>query len=156
MGGLGNSQTLLEGANLAGGSPCSTLTIYGISQADEAIYQCIAENTAGSTQASARLTVLWADGLPGPPQKVKATTVSATTIQVLWSEPLQNTKEIIGYVLHIRKAAGRKEGGSWVKVFWNPHPSIFYIRVHCMMQANRGRAESLMYGSSMNQAQGMC
>ncbi|XP_053127653.1 immunoglobulin superfamily DCC subclass member 3 isoform X2 [Hemicordylus capensis] len=83
----------------------STLTIYGISQADEAIYQCIAENSAGSTQASARLTVLWADGLPGPPQKVKAVTVTATTIQVLWSEPLQNTQEIIGYVLHIRRAA---------------------------------------------------
>nr|XP_042712513.1 immunoglobulin superfamily DCC subclass member 3 isoform X3 [Chrysemys picta bellii] len=83
----------------------STLTIYGISQEDEAIYQCIAENSAGSTQASARLTVLWADGLPGPPQNVKAETVSATTVQVSWSEPLQNTKEIIGYVLHIRKAA---------------------------------------------------
>nr|XP_056722099.1 immunoglobulin superfamily DCC subclass member 3 [Euleptes europaea] len=82
----------------------STLTIYGISQGDEAIYQCIAENSAGSTQASARLTVLWADGLPSPPQKVKATIVSATTIQVSWSEPLQNTKEIIGYVLHIRRA----------------------------------------------------
>lgn len=86
--------------------PCSTLSIYGINQADEAIYQCIAENSAGSTQASARLTVLWADGLPGPPQSVKAETVSATTIQVSWEEPLQNTKEIIGYVLHIRKAAG--------------------------------------------------
>ncbi|XP_067412192.1 immunoglobulin superfamily DCC subclass member 3 [Emydura macquarii macquarii] len=83
----------------------SSLTIYGISQEDEAIYQCIAENSAGSSQASARLTVLWADGLPGPPQKVKAETVSATTIQVSWREPLQNTKEIIGYVLHIRKAA---------------------------------------------------
>ncbi|XP_061451620.1 immunoglobulin superfamily DCC subclass member 3 [Rhineura floridana] len=83
----------------------STLTIYSIGQADEAIYQCIAENSAGSTQASARLTVLWADGLPGPPQKVRAATVSATTIQVLWSEPLQNTKEIIGYVLHIRRVA---------------------------------------------------
>ncbi|XP_044301004.1 LOW QUALITY PROTEIN: immunoglobulin superfamily DCC subclass member 3 [Varanus komodoensis] len=83
----------------------STLTIHSISKDDEAIYQCLAENSAGSTQASARLTVLWADGLPGPPQKVKAETVSATTIQVLWSEPLQNTKEIIGYVLHIRRAA---------------------------------------------------
>ncbi|POI25137.1 hypothetical protein CIB84_011114, partial [Bambusicola thoracicus] len=69
------------------------------------IYQCIAENSAGSTQASARLTVLWAEGLPGPPQSVRAETVSATTIQVSWEEPLQNTKEIIGYVLHIRKAA---------------------------------------------------
>ncbi|EOA97069.1 Putative neuronal cell adhesion molecule, partial [Anas platyrhynchos] len=86
-------------------SPRSTLSIYGINQADEAIYQCIAENSAGSTQASARLTVLWADGLPGPPQAVRAETVSATTIQVSWKEPLQNTKEIIGYVLHIRKAA---------------------------------------------------
>ncbi|OXB77651.1 UNVERIFIED_CONTAM: hypothetical protein H355_002960, partial [Colinus virginianus] len=62
-------------------------------------------NSAGSTQASARLTVLWAEGLPGPPQSVRAETVSATTIQVSWEEPLQNTKEIIGYVLHIRKAA---------------------------------------------------
>ncbi|KFQ27353.1 Immunoglobulin superfamily DCC subclass member 3, partial [Merops nubicus] len=79
----------------------STLSIYGINQADEAIYQCIAENSAGC----ARLTVLWADGLPGPPQGVRAETVSATTIQVSWREPLQNTKEIIGYVLHIRKAA---------------------------------------------------
>ncbi|XP_030915515.1 immunoglobulin superfamily DCC subclass member 3 [Geospiza fortis] len=83
----------------------STLSIYGINQADEAIYQCLAENSAGSTQASARLTVLWADGLPSPPQGVRAETVSATTIQVSWEKPLQNTKEIIGYVLHIRKAA---------------------------------------------------
>lgn len=87
--------------------PSSTLTISNIGQTDEAIYQCIAENSAGSTQASARLTVLWADRLPGPPQEVKAASVSATTVQLLWSEPLQNTKEIIGYVLHIRKAAGR-------------------------------------------------
>lgn len=87
-------------------SPHSTLSIYGINQADEAIYQCLAENSAGSTQASARLTVLWADGLPSPPQSVRAETVSATTIQVSWEKPLQNTKEIIGYVLHIRKAAG--------------------------------------------------
>lgn len=87
-------------------SPHSTLSIYGINQADEAIYQCLAENSAGSTQASARLTVLWADGLPSPPQAVRAETVSATTIQVSWEKPLQNTKEIIGYVLHIRKAAG--------------------------------------------------
>ncbi|KAI1235243.1 hypothetical protein IHE44_0002883 [Lamprotornis superbus] len=86
-------------------SPHSTLSIYGINQADEAIYQCLAENSAGSTQASARLTVLWADGLPSPPQGVRAETVSATTIQVSWEKPLQNTKEIIGYVLHIRKAA---------------------------------------------------
>lgn len=109
---------MLESANPDGlaGFPHSTLTIYSIGQADEAIYQCIAENSAGSTQASARLTVLWADGLPGPPQKVRATTVSATTIQVLWSEPLQNTKEIIGYVLHIRRAAGEAATVHWALI----------------------------------------
>ncbi|XP_019359520.1 PREDICTED: immunoglobulin superfamily DCC subclass member 3 [Gavialis gangeticus] len=102
---LKNGQILEPGDHVKLKNNNSTLTIYGISQMDEAIYQCIAENSAGSTQASARLTVLWAEGLPGPPQNVKAETVSATTIQVSWSEPLQNTKEIIGYVLHIRKAA---------------------------------------------------
>lgn len=84
----------------------STLTIYGISQDDEAIYQCIAENSAGSTQASARLTVLWADGLPGVPTHVQAEALSPTTIRVSWKEPDQNTQDIIGYVLHIRRTSG--------------------------------------------------
>ncbi|XP_012865367.1 PREDICTED: immunoglobulin superfamily DCC subclass member 3 [Dipodomys ordii] len=82
-----------------------TLTISGIGPEDEAIYQCVAENSAGSSQASARLTVLWAEGLPGPPRNVRAVSVSSTEVRVSWSEPLANTKEIIGYVLHIRKAA---------------------------------------------------
>lgn len=88
----------------------STLTIYGISQDDEAIYQCIAENSAGSTQASARLTVLWADGLPGVATHVQAEALSPTTIQVSWKEPDQNTHEIIGYVLHIRRTSGEAAG----------------------------------------------
>ncbi|KAM4039894.1 immunoglobulin superfamily DCC subclass member 3 isoform 2-T2 [Anomaloglossus baeobatrachus] len=81
----------------------SSLTISGISQEDEAIYQCIAQNTAGSSQASARLSVIWAEGLPGAPQDIIAITASSTSIQVTWKEPLENTKEIIGYVVHIRK-----------------------------------------------------
>ncbi|KAF5925348.1 hypothetical protein HPG69_001792 [Diceros bicornis minor] len=83
----------------------TTLTISGIGPEDEAIYQCVAENSAGSSQASARLTVLWAEGLPGPPLNVRAVSVSSTEVRVSWDEPLVNTKEIIGYVLHIRKAA---------------------------------------------------
>lgn len=66
----------------------------------------MAENSAGSSQASARLTVLWAEGLPGPPLNVRAVSVSSTEVRVSWNEPLVNTKEIIGYVLHIRKATG--------------------------------------------------
>lgn len=87
-------------------SSTSTLTIYGVSQDDEAIYQCIAENSAGSKQASARLTVLWADGLPGVPARVRAEALSPSTIQVSWKEPEQNTQDIIGYVLHIRRTSG--------------------------------------------------
>ncbi|XP_069815011.1 immunoglobulin superfamily DCC subclass member 3 [Dendropsophus ebraccatus] len=81
----------------------SSLTISGISQEDEAIYQCIAQNSAGSSQASARLSVIWAEGLPGAPQDITATTASSTSILVSWKEPLENTQEIIGYVVHIRK-----------------------------------------------------
>lgn len=76
----------------------------------------MAENSAGSSQASARLTVLWAEGLPGPPLNVRAVSVSSTEVRVSWSEPLVNTKEIIGYVLHIRKAAGMwgPSGQGWL------------------------------------------
>ncbi|XP_047437573.1 immunoglobulin superfamily DCC subclass member 3 [Mugil cephalus] len=102
---LKNGQILEPGGHVKLRNNNSTLTIYGISQDDEAIYQCIAENSAGSTQASARLTVLWADGLPGVPAHVQAEALSPTTIQVSWREPDQNTQDIIGYVLHIRKTS---------------------------------------------------
>uniref|UniRef100_A0A8D3D7G9 Immunoglobulin superfamily DCC subclass member 3 n=1 Tax=Scophthalmus maximus TaxID=52904 RepID=A0A8D3D7G9_SCOMX len=102
---LKNGQILEPGGHVRLRNNNSTLTIYGISQDDEAIYQCIAENSAGSTQASARLTVLWADGLPGVPSQVQAEALSPTTIQVSWREPEQNTPDIIGYVLHIRRTS---------------------------------------------------
>ena len=65
------------------------------------------ENSAGSTQASARLTVLWADGLPGAPTQVRAQALSPGAIQVSWKEPEQNTQDIISYVLHIRLSSGQ-------------------------------------------------
>ncbi|KAM3624807.1 uncharacterized protein V6R79_001856 [Siganus canaliculatus] len=102
---LKNGQILEPGGHVKLRNNNSTLMIYGISQEDEAIYQCIAENSAGSTQASARLTVLWADGLPGMPTNVQAEALSPTTIRVSWREPDQNTHEIIGYVLHIRRTS---------------------------------------------------
>ncbi|XP_077450993.1 immunoglobulin superfamily DCC subclass member 3 isoform X1 [Stigmatopora argus] len=106
---LKNGQILEPGGNVKLRNNNSTLTIYSISQDDEAIYQCIAENSAGSTQASARLTVLWADGLPGVPTNVQAKALSPTTIQVSWSEPDRNTQDIIGYVLHIRRTPDSME-----------------------------------------------
>ncbi|KAM6942822.1 immunoglobulin superfamily DCC subclass member 3 [Xenentodon cancila] len=102
---LKNGQVLEAGGNVKLRNNNSTLTINSISRDDEAIYQCIAENSAGSTQASARLTVLWVDGLPGVPTHVAAEALSPTTIRVSWREPDQNTQDIIGYVLHIRKTS---------------------------------------------------
>ncbi|XP_076148822.1 immunoglobulin superfamily DCC subclass member 3, partial [Alosa pseudoharengus] len=106
---LRNGQVLEPSSHVKLRNNNSTLTIDGISQEDEAIYQCIAENSAGSTQASARLTVLWADGLPGVPTQVQAQALSPTAIQVSWKEPEQHTQDIIGYVLHIRKTADPAE-----------------------------------------------
>ncbi|KAF7471011.1 Hypothetical predicted protein [Marmota monax] len=106
---LKNGQVLGPGGHVRLKNNNSTLTISGIGPEDEAIYQCVAENSAGSSQASARLTVLWAEGLPGPPRNVQAVSVSSTEVRVSWSEPMVNTKEIIGYVLHIRRAADPPE-----------------------------------------------
>ncbi|XP_061598283.1 immunoglobulin superfamily DCC subclass member 3 [Cololabis saira] len=102
---LKNGQVLETGGNVKLRNNNSTLTVNSISRDDEAIYQCIAENSAGSTQASARLTVLWVDGLPGVPTHVAAEALSPTTIRLSWREPDQNTQDIIGYVLHIRKTS---------------------------------------------------
>ncbi|KAK5915421.1 hypothetical protein CesoFtcFv8_001012 [Champsocephalus esox] len=106
---LKNGQILEPGGHVKLRNNNSTLTIYGVSQDDEAIYQCIAENSAGSTQASARLTVLGANGLPGVPSQVRAEALSPSNIQVSWRKPVQNTQDIIGYVLHIRKTSDPAE-----------------------------------------------
>ncbi|XP_048828346.1 immunoglobulin superfamily DCC subclass member 3-like isoform X3 [Brienomyrus brachyistius] len=102
---LKNGQILEPGGHVRLRNNNSTLTIYGIGQEDEAMYQCIAENSAGSDQASAHLAVLWGDGLPGAPLGVQAQALSPTSIRVSWKEPVQVTQDIIGYVLHIRKTA---------------------------------------------------
>nr|KAF6392228.1 immunoglobulin superfamily DCC subclass member 3 [Pipistrellus kuhlii] len=106
---LKNGQVLGPGGHVRLKNNNSTLTISGIGPEDEAIYQCVAENSAGSSQASARLTVLWAEGLPGPPTNVRAAPVSSTEVRVSWDEPPLSTEEIVGYVLHIRRAADPPE-----------------------------------------------
>lgn len=86
---------------------CSTLALTRISSEDEAIYQCIAENSAGTNQASARLAVAQAKDLPAAPEGLTASALSTNTLHVSWREPLTEVSEnIIGYVLHIRKIGG--------------------------------------------------
>ncbi|XP_051901665.1 immunoglobulin superfamily DCC subclass member 3-like [Pristis pectinata] len=84
----------------------STLIINRVTGSDEAIYQCIARNSAGTNQASARLAVTLSQELPAAPEGVRAEPVSPTAIRLSWREPSHSvTEEIIGYVLHIRPAS---------------------------------------------------
>lgn len=86
---------------------CSTLALTRITSEDEAIYQCIAENSAGTNQASARLALAQAKDLPTAPQGLIASALSTNTLHIEWSQPPTNVTEgIIGYVLHIRKMGG--------------------------------------------------
>ena len=85
----------------------STLAVTRITSEDEAIYQCIAENSAGTNQASARLAMSLAKDLPDSPQGLSATALSNTALQLAWTQPpIEVTDGIIGYVLHIRKIGG--------------------------------------------------
>uniref|UniRef100_A0A3Q3DPY4 Immunoglobulin superfamily DCC subclass member 3 n=2 Tax=Hippocampus comes TaxID=109280 RepID=A0A3Q3DPY4_HIPCM len=101
---LKNGKVLMPGHNVKLTNNNSTLALTRISSEDEAIYQCIAENSAGSNQASARLAVAQAKDLPAAPQGLTASVLSTSALQMAWSQPpAEVTDAIIGYVLHIRK-----------------------------------------------------
>ncbi|MEQ2259069.1 Immunoglobulin superfamily DCC subclass member 3, partial [Xenotaenia resolanae] len=101
---LKNGKVLMSGQNVKLTNNKSTLALTRISSDDEAIYQCIAENSAGTNQASARLAVVQAKDLPAAPQGLIASAVSTNTLQITWSNPPTSiTDNIIGYILHIRK-----------------------------------------------------
>ncbi|XP_077321381.1 immunoglobulin superfamily DCC subclass member 3-like, partial [Lithobates pipiens] len=81
-----------------------TLTIFRVTSADEALYQCIAENSAGTSQASARLAVTLPLDSPKAPEKVMVVPISTTSVRVTWAEPPPEVMDgIIGYVLHVCK-----------------------------------------------------
>lgn len=88
----------------------STLMLAGISAEDEAIYQCVAENSAGSNQASTRLAVTGDPEPPPAPRGLQAMALSTCAIQVFWEPPPYNG-DITGYVLHLRPVGG---GCGWV------------------------------------------
>ncbi|XP_065430117.1 immunoglobulin superfamily DCC subclass member 3-like isoform X3 [Chrysemys picta bellii] len=102
---LKNGRILAPGENIKLTHNNSSLLIQGLTVEDEAIYQCIAENSAGTNQASARLAVTLAQEPPSSPEGVRAAALSTTSIQVSWQEPPPEVTEgLIGYVLHIRRA----------------------------------------------------
>uniref|UniRef100_A0A3B3SQD5 Immunoglobulin superfamily DCC subclass member 3-like n=1 Tax=Paramormyrops kingsleyae TaxID=1676925 RepID=A0A3B3SQD5_9TELE len=101
---LKNGKILTPKDNVKVTNNNSTLAVTRITSEDEAIYQCIAENGAGTNQASARLAVSPATELPEAPRALVATALSTTALQLSWAQPaVEVTDGIIGYVLHIRK-----------------------------------------------------
>ncbi|RVE66743.1 hypothetical protein OJAV_G00110200 [Oryzias javanicus] len=101
---LKNGKILTPGQNVKLTNNNSTLALTQIMSEDEAIYQCIAENSAGTNQASARLAVTQAKDLPAAPQGFTASPLSTSSLQLTWNHPpASDTDTIIGYVLHICK-----------------------------------------------------
>ncbi|XP_029695144.1 immunoglobulin superfamily DCC subclass member 3-like [Takifugu rubripes] len=101
---LKNGKLLTPGGNVKLTNGNTTLAITHITPEDEAIYQCIAENSAGTNQASARLAISQGSDLPEAPAGLQLTALSSSSLQLTWDQPAADTsQQIIGYVLHIRR-----------------------------------------------------
>ncbi|XP_053743004.1 immunoglobulin superfamily DCC subclass member 3-like isoform X2 [Synchiropus splendidus] len=101
---LKNGKLLTPGGNVKLTNGNTTLAITRITPEDEAIYQCIAENSAGTNQASARLAISQGPELPQAPTGLQATPLSSNSLQLAWEQPEEHiSQNIIGYVLHIRR-----------------------------------------------------
>uniref|UniRef100_A0A3B3UQY5 Immunoglobulin superfamily DCC subclass member 3-like n=1 Tax=Poecilia latipinna TaxID=48699 RepID=A0A3B3UQY5_9TELE len=101
---LKNGKLLAPSANVKLTNANTTLAITRISTEDEAIYQCMAESGAATTQASARLAVAPGPALPEAPSGLRATALSAAGLRLTWDRPdPRDALRVIGYVLHIRR-----------------------------------------------------
>ncbi|KAM9106729.1 LOW QUALITY PROTEIN: immunoglobulin superfamily DCC subclass member 3-like [Megaptera novaeangliae] len=125
----------------------STLMLAGISAEDEAIYQCVAEDSAGSNQASARLAVTGDPEPPPAPRCLQATALSTSAILVSWEPPPSNG-DITGYVLHLRpfgepagpelqEAVGK---GTFEHVFSSLEPDTVYS-IHLRAYSAEGASQ---------------
>ncbi|KAK9394109.1 immunoglobulin superfamily DCC subclass member 4 [Crotalus adamanteus] len=83
-----------------------TLVINQIGLDDAGYYQCVAENPLGMACATAKLEVIVREGLPSPPKRVSASSLSSTAVLVSWERPESNSEQIIGFSLHYQKALG--------------------------------------------------
>ncbi|XP_031167177.1 immunoglobulin superfamily DCC subclass member 3-like [Sander lucioperca] len=101
---LKNGKLLTPSGNVKLTNGNTTLAITRITPEDEAIYQCIAENSAGTNQASARLAISQGPELPEAPTGLQAAALSASSLQLTWDQPTDSaSQQIIGYVLHVRR-----------------------------------------------------
>ncbi|XP_072258721.1 immunoglobulin superfamily DCC subclass member 4 isoform X1 [Pyxicephalus adspersus] len=86
--------------------PSGSLVITHIDLEDAGYYQCVATNILGSICATTRLHVTVLEGLPGPPQDLRALVVTSKTVTVTWERPQNNWERVIGFSLHYTKTGG--------------------------------------------------
>ncbi|KAM4035166.1 protogenin [Anomaloglossus baeobatrachus] len=84
----------------------SKLVINQIIPEDDAVYQCMAENSQGSAMSRARLTVVMSEDRPSAPRNLRAETMSSSAIILSWERPLYNSEKVIAYSVHYMKAEG--------------------------------------------------
>uniref|UniRef100_A0A4W4DPI8 Protogenin n=1 Tax=Electrophorus electricus TaxID=8005 RepID=A0A4W4DPI8_ELEEL len=84
----------------------SKLVINQIIPEDDAIYQCLVENTQGSVLSTARLIVVMSEDRPSAPRNIRADTVSSSAVLLAWEKPLYNADKVIAYSIHYMKAEG--------------------------------------------------
>ncbi|KAM5170274.1 immunoglobulin superfamily DCC subclass member 4 [Mantella aurantiaca] len=83
-----------------------SLVITQIDLEDAGYYQCVAKNILGIACATTRLHVTVQDGLPGPPQELRALAMTSKTVTVTWDRPQSNWERVIGFSLHYTKTGG--------------------------------------------------
>ncbi|XP_063782206.1 protogenin [Pseudophryne corroboree] len=84
----------------------SKLVINQIIPEDDAVYQCMAENSRGSVLSRARLIVVMSEDRPSAPRHLQAETMSSSAIILSWERPLYNSQKVIAYSVHYMKAEG--------------------------------------------------
>ncbi|XP_029431364.1 protogenin isoform X2 [Rhinatrema bivittatum] len=84
----------------------SKLVINQIIPEDDAMYQCMAENSQGSVLSKARLIVVMSEDRPSAPRNTRAETMSSSAILLAWERPLYNSDKVIAYSVHYMKAEG--------------------------------------------------
>ncbi|XP_054547438.1 immunoglobulin superfamily DCC subclass member 3-like isoform X2 [Talpa occidentalis] len=154
---LKNGKVLSPGENIRLTHNNSTLMLAGVSAEDEAIYQCVAENSAGSNQASARLAVRGDPEPPPAPRGLRAMALSTSAIHVSWEPPPSN-RDIVGYVLHLRPA-GEPGGpelqeavdkGTFEHVFSDLEPATAYtIHLRAYSAEGASRDSASIHASTM-------
>ncbi|XP_041965328.1 protogenin B [Alosa sapidissima] len=103
---LKNGQELHSNGRVKMYNSGSKLVITQITPEDDAMYQCVAENSQGSLLAVARLVVVMSEDRPSAPRNVRAETISSSAILLAWERPQYNADKVIAYSVHYTKVEG--------------------------------------------------